>query len=255
MADDIKSDHVSTFKVTHSREFYRGKSFYFAGEWKPGCHYVDDEYISHFVNYKNCLLKCSKSHLSTTDTEPKNLIFDESGTCIGVDSIYWTFVLSGVTGSISSESIIRVLGYVPANESDLQWKVDKIPGYGLSQNDFTNEYRDKLQSLNIKYNTTAYWDAEIGFVPEKGEIIVYSDYKTKNVNGTIVNIPGIKIGSGNGYVQDLSFLNEDEIHDLYVHMNDDIRHITAEERKKWNSKLNVTDAEEVIQDTLILNRN
>ena len=182
-------------------------------------------------------------------------IFDESGTCIGVDSIYWTFVLSGVTGSISSESIIRVLGYVPANESDLQWKVDKIPGYGLSQNDFTNEYRDKLQSLNIKYNTTAYWDAEIGFVPEKGEIIVYSDYKTKNVNGTIINIPGIKIGSGNGYVQDLGFLNEDEIHDLYEHMNDDIRHITAEERKKWNSKLNVTDAEEVIQDTLILNRN
>lgn len=32
MANDIKVDSKSAFKVSRSRDFYRGKSFYFAGE-------------------------------------------------------------------------------------------------------------------------------------------------------------------------------------------------------------------------------
>lgn len=255
MTNDIKVDSKSAFKVSRSRDFYRGKSFYFAGEWKQGCHYIEDDYISHYITYKHCLLKCIKSHLSTINTEPKDLIFDDSGACIGVNSEYWEFVLSGIMGNVTKDDIIEMLGYIPANQSDLDTKVDKIDGLGLSKNDFTDAFKEKLENLNVQYNTTEYWNATRGFVPKKGEIIIYSDYKTKNINDTVVTIPGIKIGSGNGYVQDLRFLNEDQADLIINHINDNNVHITSEERMRWNNKINITDGQDVIEETLIFNRN
>lgn len=105
------------------------------------------------------------------------------------------------------------------------------------------------------YNTTAYWDAATGYIPKAGEIIIYSDYKTIEVNGQTVNVAGVKIGSGNGYVQDLAFLNENDSQALLTHLSDTSVHIQAGERSYWNNKLNVTDSEEVVNDTLIFNRN
>lgn len=107
----------------------------------------------------------------------------------------------------------------------------------------------------IKCETTEYWDNASGYIPKSGEIIIYSDYQTKEVDGQIINIPGIKIGSGNGYVQDLAFLNQDLADALYDHITNTIIHVTQAEKDRWNNKLNVTDAEEVIDDTLIFNRN
>lgn len=51
---------------------------------------------------------------------------------------------------------------------------------------------------------------EGSFIPLKGEIIVYDDYAiaTYEENGETktINVPGIKVGTGNAYLGDLSFI-------------------------------------------------
>lgn len=117
--------------------------------------------------------------------------------------------------------------------------------------------KKKLDLLSISYNTTAYWNRQVGFIPKAGEIIIYSDYKTVMVDGNQVNIPGIKVGSGNGYVQDLAFVGGGSVDDdlLLAHLADTIVHVTQEDREYWNNKLNVNDAQEVIGESLVFNRN
>lgn len=106
----------------------------------------------------------------------------------------------------------------------------------------------------VSYGTTAEWDARIGYVPAAGEIVVYSDHATKEVDGETVFVPGIKIGGGNGYVQDLAFVADDIADQLMAHINNNVRHLTAAERDFWNNKLNVDDNEEVVGETLLFNR-
>lgn len=107
----------------------------------------------------------------------------------------------------------------------------------------------------ITVKTTAEWNASIGYIPEKGELAVYSDYSSKVVDGMSVPIPRIKIGSGNGYVQDLAFIGEDETELLLQHVNNTGIHVTPEQKDFWNNKLNVNDNSEVVGESLILNRN
>ena len=65
--------------------------------------------------------------------------------------------------------------------------------------------------IQLKRDTTANWNAARGFVPMAGEVIIYTDYSSyqKEVNGRIktILIPGIKIGDGGAYVQDLPFVD------------------------------------------------
>ena len=106
----------------------------------------------------------------------------------------------------------------------------------------------------IKCDTKENWAAST-YIPAKGEIIIYSNYKTKEVGGQTVNIPAIKIGSGNAYVQDLIFLNQDLSDALYDHIQNTMIHVSQAEKDFWNNKLNVDDANEVVGETLIFNRN
>ena len=114
--------------------------------------------------------------------------------------------------------------------------------------------------IKLKRDTTANWNNAHGFIPLQGEVIIYTDYKTIEVNGVTKNIPGIKIGSGNAYVQDLAFV-DDELRDtLMTHIENAELHTTLQEKLFWNNKINVDDAEEQIygeleDETLILNRN
>ncbi len=122
--------------------------------------------------------------------------------------------------------------------------------------------------IQLKRDTTAHWNQAIGFIPLPGEVIIYEDYETKTYiieeNGKTttktVNIPNIKIGTGNAYVQDLAFVDEKTRDMLMEHViNQDI-HVTLGEKVFWNNKINVDDAEEIItgeleDETLILNRN
>ena len=117
------------------------------------------------------------------------------------------------------------------------------------------ELLDSLGEIGLQYDTTAHWDAAVGFIPAAGQIIVYSDHATVEKDGQTVYVPGFKVGSGNAYVQDLAFIGEKTVRDLAAHIADGTVHITELERAFWNSKLNVNDSAEVVNETLILNRN
>ena len=97
------------------------------------------------------------------------------------------------------------------------------------------------------------------FIPLEGEIIVYNDYKTiqKEIDGevTTVQVPGVKIGDGRAFVQDLPFIDEELRDRLMAHINNPNMHVTLQEKLFWNNKLNVDDASEVVDTALVFNRN
>lgn len=122
--------------------------------------------------------------------------------------------------------------------------------------------------IQIKHDTTDNWNNAIGFIPLPGEIIVYDDYEVKAYTveeyGTTVtktvDIPNIKVGTGNAYVQDLAFVDEKTRDILMAHIQDYDIHVTLQQKVFWNNKINVDDADEQISgeledETLILNRN
>ena len=122
--------------------------------------------------------------------------------------------------------------------------------------------------IKLKRDTTQHWNEARGFIPLPGEVIVYDDYETKTYTveeygetvTKTVNIPNIKIGTGNAYVQDLAFVDEKTREILMDHIRNQDIHVTLAEKLFWNNKINVDDAEEQItgeleEETLILNRN
>lgn len=154
-------------------------------------------------------------------------------------------------GSLTVDDELSFLSVNPVQNrivtAELAAKLDKL--------DFEAFKASIPQVAGMKYGTTEEWNNQIGYIPVPGEIIIYSDYKTKEVDGRIINIPGIKIGSGNAYIQDLAFLDEDLADILYNHITDAVIHVTQEEKDRWNNKLNVDDNAEVINGSLTFNRN
>ena len=121
--------------------------------------------------------------------------------------------------------------------------------------------------VQLKRDTTEHWNQAIGFIPLSGEVIIYEDYDSKTYTveeygetvTKTVQIPNIKIGTGNAYVQDLAFVDEKTRDILMAHINDHDIHVTLAEKLFWNNKINVDDADEQItgeleEETLILNR-
>ena len=122
--------------------------------------------------------------------------------------------------------------------------------------------------IQLKRDTTENWNNATGFIPLAGEVIVYTDYETKTYQTEeygetvtkTVQIPNIKIGTGNAYVQDLAFVDEKTRDILMAHIQDYDIHVTLQEKVFWNNKINVDDAAEQVSgeladETLILNRN
>lgn len=113
--------------------------------------------------------------------------------------------------------------------------------------------------IQLKRDTTQHWNEALGFIPLEGELIVYNDYKTiqKEVDGEVrqVKVPGLKIGDGMAYVQDLPFVNEDLRIKIMEHIDNPDIHVSVADRLFWNNKLNVDDAAELVDGALILNRN
>lgn len=122
--------------------------------------------------------------------------------------------------------------------------------------------------LKIKHDTTENWNNATGFIPLPGELIVYDDYETKTYQveeygemvTKTVNIPNVKVGTGNAYVQDLMFIGDD-IRDIVMqHIHDYDVHVTLQEKVFWNNKVNIDDDYdkvhgEVLDELLIFNRN
>ena len=108
-----KIEEVSCPK--QSNPVYFGKSFEYAGRWVPGQSYYNNNYRVTFVTYKNCLLACNLTHISSEETKP--VILYEEGVAVGVENIYWQLVLSGDIG----ENLINIQTYI----AELQEKVNK----------------------------------------------------------------------------------------------------------------------------------
>lgn len=104
-----------------------------------------------------------------------------------------------------------------------------------------------VEGKTIKINTTAYWNSLLDFIPNKGDLIFYSD----KVNG-IVDIPGLKIGDGLAYCVDLPFVGDDILNALNAHTSNITIHITATERANWNNKITCDDS--VTNEILVLRR-
>lgn len=109
--------------------------------------------------------------------------------------------------------------------------------------------------VNVTSKTTAEWNAATGYIPAKGEIIVYSDRRTiVKDEGTIV-VPGVKIGDGSSYVGDLPFLDEGETQiDIEEHISDTTIHTNTEEKDFWNNKISI-DYSELNSETLVFKTN
>lgn len=111
--------------------------------------------------------------------------------------------------------------------------------------------------LKVKTDTTANWALVSGtFTPLKGEIIVYSDYQTVGEGNEQTVIPGIKIGTGNAYVGDLPFVDQDTRATLLAHISSSGLHVTGRQKTFWSNKIDIDESsgQEVQNETLIFTR-
>lgn len=112
--------------------------------------------------------------------------------------------------------------------------------------------------VGMRQNTTEYWNNAVGFIPEDGQIIIYTDFGTKTEISPVtgeeitVNVPGMKIGNGNAYVQDLAFIQEWDNELFLEHIRNTDIHVTLQDKSRWDNKLNCEN--EITDNTLILNR-
>lgn len=87
---------------------------------------------------------------------------------------------------------------------------------------------NELSDLPIHSGTREYWNSHTSFIGNRGDIIIYEDYKTITEGSVIKNIPGFKVCDGLAYVVDLPFATA-----LYDnHLDDMVAHITSAEREK-----------------------
>ena len=65
----------------------------------------------------------------------------------------------------------------------------------------------------LKSDTSANWDkAANSFIPKLGEICIYLDWlETTNSSNETVYIPGVKIGDGTSFINELEFINDSYI--------------------------------------------
>lgn len=103
------------------------------------------------------------------------------------------------------------------------------------------------------------WLADPMFVGAPGQIMVWTDAGTMEVDGQIVSVPKVKIGDGRTYCVDLPFAGDDIAarisaiaSSLSNHERDMVRHITATERAYWNDK--VTTGPAIVNETLVITK-
>lgn len=93
-----------------------------------------------------------------------------------------------------------------------------------------------FDGVPIYQNTTEEWNKQTSLIAEAGSIYIYLDYTFKDQNNEDCVVPNIKIGSG-AYLLDTPFITTISDTLLQIHENDTIKHISAEERLKWNNKV------------------
>lgn len=146
----------------------------------------------------------------------------------------------GNTATIESLQVDRGLALNTDNMLMYYWDGEK----------YVNSFLVYKQS-KIEYGTTEFWNNYTGYRPQKGHIIIYSDYSVDETTG--VEYPNLKIGDGSTFVQDLPFVLSKLETIIENHIGDTQSHVSAADRAFWDNKLNCGDV--VVAETLILNRN
>lgn len=135
-----------------------------------------------------------------------------------------------------------------------QHPIDSITGLQQTLVDFAEIVKAKA---SIRLGTKEYWNNNPLIVPEKGELIVYTDYSSKIVDGQTVYIPRMKIGDGSVVVVDLPYVGDDIELMIQSHIVDDDLHLRMGERQFWNNKvttlLDTIDNENLIFTTKPIN--
>lgn len=90
----------------------------------------------------------------------------------------------------------------------------------------------------VYYDTEENWNIMRTLLSEKRSIYVYSNHRYINDgHGNQYPVPSIKIGDGVSYLIDLPFVNQEVEIELATHINNQIIHITQQEREFWNNKV------------------
>ncbi|MGN0657071.1 MAG: hypothetical protein ACI4KR_09775 [Ruminiclostridium sp.] len=130
------------------------------------------------------------------------------------------------------------------NDSAKLITLEALKHYNENINNTINE---KLNTtFPVHYGTTEYWNSQTTLVGEKSHIYIYSDYATVED----VSVPNIKIGDGSAYLIDNPFITTSIEDLLQFHIEDNIKHITEQERTAWNNKvschLSTDDSETIV---------
>lgn len=115
-----------------------------------------------------------------------------------------------------------------------------------------NNLNDKIDYYSKKKSE---WDSEINFISQKNVLYIYEDYKIIYKDDEQIFLPGLKVGDGKTYLIDLPFIggNNDQFESkLLDHINNNIIHVSLEEKNFWNNKLNYSEI--VDKENLIFNR-
>ena len=172
MKTDIKIKYNEAFGTTHSRDYYKGKSFHYSGEWTSGAHYFSDDYNVDFVVKNNCLLACSQSHFATLDNEPKDFIYDDNDCIIGIASRYWDFVLAGIKGNVPILKHENDALWVSYNNGKTWEKLsDDINAFWENETENTINLSVGIVSKKLVTKTEAITDEEIDEILSKFNIL------------------------------------------------------------------------------------
>lgn len=148
----------------HTRMLSKGKSFEYS-TWQRFTKYTNDCFKQDFVSYNNVLLACKETHVAE---EPPILKYNDEGYPIDVLSKEWHYVFSAsafVTGlRVEIDDSLSIESYNPVQNKIItekfeelvsglntlnSQKVDIVNGKQLSTEDFTSEFKNKLEDLDI----------------------------------------------------------------------------------------------------------
>lgn len=107
--------------------------------------------------------------------------------------------------------------------------------------------------LTYESRTVEEWNNDKNFLSQKGVLYIYTNYKVINIDEDQIFLPGLKIGDGKAYLIDLPFLNTGVLdNEILDHINNNVIHISLEDRNFWNNKLNLSLQPQT--ETLVFNR-
>ena len=150
---------------------------------------------------------------------------------------------------IKAVNFIPLAGELIIYSADEQYPYPRFKvGDGVNKvNDLSFADAASINGKKIYRYTSAQWNTKTNFIPNQGDILIYTD---KYITSQGVTIPGIKVGDGLAYCVDLPFIGDE----FSYHIADVNLHVSAKDRERWNNKLNY-DEGTILDGVLTFNRN